>query len=63
MVGFGERFDRLDQRGHRLDAVVFEQYKGQAATGRTYFPMPFAHVISSAGALGIPCADVPAGVV
>ncbi|HKD96204.1 MAG TPA: hypothetical protein VKB69_01260, partial [Micromonosporaceae bacterium] len=28
-VGFGERYDRLDQRGYALDAVVFEQYKGQ----------------------------------
>ena len=26
-LGFGERFDRLDQSGHRLDAVVFEQYR------------------------------------
>ena len=43
--GFGERFDALDQRGRSLDAVVFEQYKGQAATGRTYLPMPFAHVV------------------
>lgn len=49
VVGFGERFDRLDQRGHRIDAVVFEQYKGQAAVGRTYLPMPFAHVIGGAG--------------
>jgi len=24
VVGFGERFERLDQRGHRLDAHVFE---------------------------------------
>ena len=45
VVGFGERFDHLDQRGNRLDAVVFEQYKDQAATGRTYLPMPFAHVV------------------
>jgi len=45
VVGFGERFDALDQRGRRLDAVVFEQYKGQGRTGRTYLPMPFAHVV------------------
>ena len=31
VVGFGERFDALDQRGSALDAVVFEQYKGQGA--------------------------------
>jgi len=49
VVGFGERFDRVDQRGHRLDAVVFEQYKSQGAHGRTYLPMPFAHVISPTG--------------
>lgn len=49
VVGFGERFDRVDQRGHALDAVVFEQYKSQGAHGRTYLPMPFAHVISPSG--------------
>jgi alpha-glucosidase (family GH31 glycosyl hydrolase) len=42
VVGFGERFNALDQRGRQLDAVVFEQYKGQSA--RTYLPMPFAIV-------------------
>jgi 1,3-alpha-isomaltosidase len=47
VVGFGERFDRVDQRGHPLDAVVFEQYKDQAQTGRTYLPIPFAHVIGA----------------
>lgn len=49
VVGFGERFDRLDQRGHRLDTVVFEQYKSQGRLGRTYLPMPFAHVIGGDG--------------
>jgi alpha-glucosidase (family GH31 glycosyl hydrolase) len=49
VVGFGERFDRLDQAGHRLDAVVFEQYKSQGRHGRTYLPMPFAHVVGSDG--------------
>lgn len=49
VVGFGERFDRLDQRGHRLDAVVFEQYKSQGRHGRTYLPMPFAHVVGADG--------------
>jgi 1,3-alpha-isomaltosidase len=49
VLGFGERFDRLDQRGHRIDAAVFEQYKGQAAAGRTYLPMPFAHVLGGDG--------------
>jgi alpha-glucosidase (family GH31 glycosyl hydrolase) len=49
LVGFGERFDALDQRGRKLDATVFEQYKGQAAAGRTYLPMPFAHVLGGAG--------------
>jgi alpha-glucosidase (family GH31 glycosyl hydrolase) len=49
VVGFGERFDHLDQTGHRLDAVVFEQYKSQGAHGRTYLPMPFAHVVRADG--------------
>lgn len=49
VVGFGERFDRLDHVGHRLDAVVFEQYKGQGRYGRTYLPMPFAHVLGADG--------------
>ncbi|MER7275124.1 TIM-barrel domain-containing protein [Dactylosporangium sp. NPDC000244] len=49
VLGFGERFDRLDQRGHAIDATVFEQYKGQGAAGRTYLPMPFAHVLGGTG--------------
>jgi alpha-glucosidase (family GH31 glycosyl hydrolase) len=49
VVGFGERFDAVDQRGRRLDAVVFEQYKAQGKHGRTYLPMPFAHVVGGAG--------------
>lgn len=47
VMGFGERFDHLDQRGRRLDAVVFEQYKGQG--DRTYLPMPFAIVAGGSG--------------
>lgn len=50
IVGFGERFDRLDQRGRRLDAVVFEQYKQQGQ--RTYLPMPFAIVTATSGTPG-----------
>jgi 1,3-alpha-isomaltosidase len=49
VVGFGERYDRLDQRGASLDVVVFEQYKNQEQTSRTYFPVPFAHVIGGDG--------------
>ncbi|WP_066361412.1 glycoside hydrolase family 31 protein [Herbidospora mongoliensis] len=45
LVGFGERFNAVDQRGNDLDAVVFEQYKGQGAANKTYLPMPFAFVI------------------
>ena len=52
VVGFGERFDAVDQRGRHLDAVVFEQYKSQGRHGRTYLPMPFAHVIDETGAPG-----------
>jgi alpha-glucosidase (family GH31 glycosyl hydrolase) len=43
VVGFGERFDGLDQRGRLVDVAVFDQYKGQGA--RTYIPMPFAIVV------------------
>ncbi|MEW2384663.1 TIM-barrel domain-containing protein [Micromonospora sp. NPDC047707] len=43
VVGFGERYHALDQRGHLLDATVFEQYKRQGH--RTYLPMPFAVVV------------------
>lgn len=49
VAGFGERFDRVDQRGERLDSVVFEQYKSQGAGKKTYLPMPFAHVIGGDG--------------
>lgn len=48
VMGFGERFDALDQRGRRLDAVVFEQYRDQG--NRTYMPMPFAIVVGGIGA-------------
>lgn len=48
VVGFGERYDAVDQRGRTLDAVVFEQYKSQGRFGRTYLPMPFAHVLPGA---------------
>ncbi|MDO8122297.1 glycoside hydrolase family 31 protein [Isoptericola sp. b490] len=49
VVGFGERFDALDQRGRTPDAVVFEQYKAQGEHRRTYLPMPFAHVVGGDG--------------
>ena len=49
VVGFGERFDAVDQRGRTPDAVVFEQYKSQGRFGRTYLPMPFAHVVGGDG--------------
>ena len=49
VVGFGERFDALDQRGRTPDNQVFEQYKDQGTHGRTYLPMPFAHVVGGAG--------------
>jgi 1,3-alpha-isomaltosidase len=42
VIGFGERFNGLDQRGNLVDTVVFDQYKGQGA--RSYLPMPFAIV-------------------
>jgi 1,3-alpha-isomaltosidase len=48
VVGFGERFNGLDQRGKLVDVAVFDQYKGQGA--RTYIPMPYAIVVG--GGLG-----------
>lgn len=47
LVGFGERYNRLDQRGGQLDARVYEPYKRQWTGTRTYLPMPF--FISSGG--------------
>ncbi len=41
VIGFGERYDHLDQRGNRLDVRVFEPYKRQWQGSRTYLPMPF----------------------
>src|SRR5258708_1473773 len=52
VVGFGERFDTLDQRGRALDSVVFEQYKAQGA--RTYMPMPFAIVVGGGWGFHLP---------
>ncbi|MDR2565156.1 MAG: hypothetical protein LBC97_03675 [Bifidobacteriaceae bacterium] len=49
VVGFGERYDAVDQRGLTPDSVVFEQYKSQGRHHRTYMPMPFAHVIGGKG--------------
>lgn len=43
VVGFGERFNGVDQRGRLVDSVVFDQYKGQGA--RSYLPTPFAIVV------------------
>jgi 1,3-alpha-isomaltosidase len=45
VLGFGERFGQLDQRGQTLDATVFEQYKHQGQ--RSYLPMPFALVVGA----------------
>jgi alpha-glucosidase (family GH31 glycosyl hydrolase) len=39
LVGFGERFDAVDQRGRALDTIVYEQYKNHG--NRTYLPVPF----------------------
>jgi alpha-glucosidase (family GH31 glycosyl hydrolase) len=47
LIGFGERYDDLDQRGNKLDVRVYEQYKRQWESSRTYLPLPF--FISSGG--------------
>ncbi|MEI9907494.1 MAG: TIM-barrel domain-containing protein [Actinomycetota bacterium] len=45
VIGFGERFHSVNQVGHFVDAVVYEEYKGQGH--RTYLPAPFGIVIGS----------------
>jgi alpha-glucosidase (family GH31 glycosyl hydrolase) len=45
VVGFGERFHAVDQVGENIDAVVYEEYKGQGH--RTYLPTPFLNLIGS----------------
>lgn len=45
ILGTGERYDALDQRGRNPDVRVYDQYKGQGS--RTYFPVPF--FLSSSG--------------
>jgi alpha-glucosidase (family GH31 glycosyl hydrolase) len=47
VIGFGERFDSVDQRGQVFDARVFEQYKQQGK--RTYLPSPFGIVVGTDG--------------
>lgn len=47
VIGFGERFHSVDQRGQVLDAQVFEQYKQQGK--RTYLPSPFGIVVGTDG--------------
>jgi len=39
--GFGQRYDRLDQRGTDVHNYVYNQYQDQGATRRTYLSVPF----------------------
>ncbi|WP_431897721.1 TIM-barrel domain-containing protein [Nonomuraea sp. bgisy101] len=39
--GYGERYDRLDQRGTSVHNYVYNQYRDQGATRRTYLSVPF----------------------
>ncbi|MEV2270357.1 TIM-barrel domain-containing protein [Nonomuraea africana] len=39
--GYGERYDRLDQRGTQVHNYVYNQYRDQGATRRTYLSVPF----------------------
>jgi alpha-glucosidase (family GH31 glycosyl hydrolase) len=39
LVGFGERYDAVDQRGRALDTIVYEQYKNHG--NRSYLPVPY----------------------
>ena len=45
VVGLGERFHSVDQVGELVDAVVYEEYKGQGH--RTYLPTPFLNIIGA----------------
>ncbi|MFG1689551.1 TIM-barrel domain-containing protein [Nonomuraea sp. NPDC049269] len=45
--GFGERYDRLDQRGTDVHNYVYNQYRDQGSTRRTYLSVPF--FLNSAG--------------
>ncbi|RJL32600.1 TIM-barrel domain-containing protein [Bailinhaonella thermotolerans] len=45
--GFGERYDRLDQRGTDVHHYVYNQYRDQGAHRRTYLSVPF--FLNSAG--------------
>lgn len=39
--GFGERYDRINQRGTDVHNYVYNQYQDQGATRRTYLSVPF----------------------
>jgi len=39
--GFGERFNGVNQTGNKLDIRVYEEYKQQYESTRTYMPVPF----------------------
>lgn len=49
LVGFGERFDAVNQRGRALDTVVYEQYKNHG--NRTYLPVPYFYSSRGYGCL------------
>lgn len=39
--GFGERYDKIDQRGQDVHNYVYNQYQNQGTTKRTYLSVPF----------------------
>jgi alpha-glucosidase (family GH31 glycosyl hydrolase) len=39
LVGFGERYDDVNQAGRALDTIVYEQYKNHG--NRSYLPVPY----------------------
>ncbi|GKT32084.1 hypothetical protein ADUPG1_006331, partial [Aduncisulcus paluster] len=47
LYGFGERYNRLNQRGEHIDQFVYNQYKDQGV--RTYMPMPLFYTTSGYG--------------
>ncbi len=53
VTGLGERYQSLDLYGKKRDTRVFEQYKDQWKTDRTYFPVPLLYVTAHQSAWGL----------
>src|SRR5882672_782442 len=47
VYGFGERYDRLNHQGEKVQTFIYNEYGDQAATERSYLAIPF--FLSTAG--------------